>query len=67
MRPIPKFIEINPAEFNWLAPGIISDVHWDNTAEIEKRLSKSRTLIKKALEQHLLKDEATEIDRTLES
>ena len=34
MRPIPTFIDISPSEFNWLSPGVISDVHWDNTAEI---------------------------------
>jgi hypothetical protein len=49
MRPIPTFIEISPSEFNWLSPGLISDVHWDNTAEIEKKLTKSRTYIKKGL------------------
>jgi hypothetical protein len=67
MRPIPTFIDLAPAEFNWLSPGIIADVHWDNTAEIDKKLSKSRTLVKKGLEHHLTKDEATEIDRSLES
>jgi hypothetical protein len=32
MRPIPKFIDIHPSELNWLSPGIITDVHWDNSA-----------------------------------
>ena len=67
MRLIPTFIDISPAEFNWLSPGVVSDMHWDNTAEIEKKLVKSKNLIKKALEHHLSKEEATEIDRSLET
>ena len=50
MRPIPSFIEISPFELNWLSPGIITDVHWDNTADIEKKLSKCKGYIKKGLE-----------------
>jgi len=34
MRPIPKFIEIDPFEGNWLSPGVVGDVHWDNTFDI---------------------------------
>ena len=34
MRPIPSFIEVTPSELNWLSPGIITDLHWDNTAEV---------------------------------
>jgi hypothetical protein len=54
MRPIPTFIEVSPFEMNWLSPGIVTDVHWDNTADIEKRLVKVKSLMKKALlEGHL--------------
>jgi hypothetical protein len=66
MRPIPTFLDISPSEYNWLSPGIISDVHWDNTAEVEKKLTKCRQLINKGLDHHLTKDEATEIDRSLD-
>lgn len=67
MRPIPAFIEVGPSEFNWLSPGVVTDLHWDNTAEIERKLTKSKNLIKKGLEHHLSKEEATEIDRSLET
>lgn len=50
MRPIPKFIDISPSELNWLSPGIITDVHWDNSAEIDKKLTKAKSLVKKASE-----------------
>jgi hypothetical protein len=56
MRPIPAFLDISPSEFNWLSPGIVSDVHWDNTAEIEKKLQKCRQIINKGLDHHLTKD-----------
>lgn len=49
MRPVPSFIDISPHEFNWLSPGIITDVHWDNTADIEKKLAKCKGYIKKGL------------------
>lgn len=67
MRPVPTFIEVSPLEMNWLSPGIITDVHWDNTADIEKKLTKCKGYIKKGLEGHLSKDESTEIDRCLEN
>ena len=35
---------------------IITDVHWDNSAEIEKKLVKAKTLIKKSAEQHISKE-----------
>lgn len=66
MRPVPAFLPVSAAEFNWLSPGIVVDVHWDNTAEIEKKLQKCRQIINKGLDHHLSKDEATEIDRSLE-
>ena len=31
LLPIPKFLEINPSELQWLGPGIIYDVAWDST------------------------------------
>ncbi len=34
LRPIPTFIDISASEFNWLSPGVIADVHWDNAADI---------------------------------
>ena len=59
MRPIPSFIEVAPSEFNWLSPGVVIDLHWDNTAEIERKLTKTKNLIKKGMEHHLSKEEAT--------
>ena len=59
MRPLPTFIEVSPFELNWLSPGIVTDVHWDNTADIEKKLTKCKGYIKKGLESHLSKDEST--------
>jgi len=40
---------------------------WDNTPELNIKLAKARTLFKKALEQHLTKDECTLIEKALES
>ncbi len=57
LRPVPKFIDISPSEFNWLSPGIIADVHWDSTAEVEKKIAKPKSLLKKGLEQSLAKEE----------
>lgn len=66
MRPIPTFIEVSPFEMNWLSPGIVTDVHWDNTADIEKKLVKVKGLMKKALESHLTKEESGDIEKCLD-
>jgi hypothetical protein len=55
LRPVPKFIDVGPSEYHWLSPGIITDVHWDNTAELEKKLVKTKALLKKGLTNHLTK------------
>lgn len=31
LLPVPKFIDISASELNWVSPGIIYDVSWDNT------------------------------------
>jgi len=49
MRPIPKFVEINPFEMVWLSPGVVTDVHWDNSMDIDKKLAKCKGYIKKGL------------------
>lgn len=37
------------------------DVEWDRTAEAEMKLAKAKSLLKKATNQRLTKDESTEI------
>ena len=34
---------------DWLAPGVVADVHWDNSVDVEKKLAKCKALIKKGL------------------
>ena len=53
LTPIPDFIKISNSEFHWLSPGIISDIEWDNTAEIEKRLDKARKIFFTSLDRVL--------------
>lgn len=60
MRPIPKFIQVDPSQFHWLSPSVYSEVMWDSSLESSKKLSKGKALLKKALDQHLTKDECTE-------
>ena len=67
MRPIQNFIEINPFQINWISPRVIADVHWDNTVDIEKKLKKIKSYIKKGLQSKLTKQESTQIDRCLEN
>ena len=67
MRPIQNFIEINPFQINWISPRVIADVHWDNTVDIEKKLKKIKSYIKKGLQSKLTKQESTYIDRCLEN
>lgn len=38
LRLPPEYISISTSELNWLSPGIISDVEWDNSAEVDKKL-----------------------------
>lgn len=56
---MPEYISISPSELNWLSPGIISDVEWDNSAEIDKKLEKSRKIYEIALKRALDSQERT--------
>lgn len=61
LRPFPDFIKISSSELHWLSPGIISDVEWDNTADIDRKLEKSRKLFNTALEKQLESAERQEL------
>lgn len=52
---------------NWLSPGIISDVEWDNTAEVDKKLEKCRKIFESALKRTLEQQERTELLNSIES
>jgi hypothetical protein len=67
LRPIPSILQVDPSEFHWLAPTIPPELSWDSTGEISRKLGRGRSLFKKALEQHLTKDECLEVEKTLES
>lgn len=67
MRPIPKFIEVDSTQFHWLSPSIYSEITWDLTAQFNKKLQKAKTLFKKALDQHLTKDECSQVEKALDS
>lgn len=67
MRPIPKFIEIEACEYQWFGPTLSPETEWDTHAEMTRKLSKSKNLFRKAMDQHLTKDECTEIERALDS
>jgi len=34
---------------SWISPGVVTDVHWDNTVEIDKKFVKIKGIIKKGL------------------
>lgn len=61
MRPVPKFIDVEPSEFHWFSPGTNIELEWDRTPEAEMKLAKAKAYLKKAVNQHLTKDESTEI------
>ena len=51
MRPIPKFIEIEPCEYHWFGPTLSPETGWDPNAEMNRKLSKAKGLLKKAMDQ----------------
>ena len=56
MRPVPKFIDVEPSEFHWFSPGTNIELEWDRTPEAEMKLAKAKAYLKKAVNQHLTKD-----------
>lgn len=61
MRPMPKFLPIESAEYQWFSPTIHPETMWDPQAEMKRKFSKGKAIFRKALDQHLTKDDSTEI------
>lgn len=51
---------------HWLSPGIISDVEWDNTADIDRKLEKARKIFNTALDKQLEASERQELLNSIE-
>ena len=67
MRPLPKFLDIEASEYHWFGPTLSPETQWDSSSEMNRKLNKGKTLLRKAMDQHLTKDECTEIERALDS
>ena len=59
MRPVPNFIEIDASEYHWFGPTLTPETVWDNSAEMARKLSKGKALLRKAIDQHISKEDQT--------